>query len=68
MAQDTDTTEMPGTLRDKAIESLLNADIGNMAPAEAYILGWRDGWDDGLGVAIDLLRRELPDEKDEERP
>lgn len=48
-------------LNERAVKSLLGAGLTKEAPAEAFVLGWRKGWDDALDVAIDVIKNELPD-------
>lgn len=35
-------------LTQMALDGLADAGLGNDSPAEAYIIGWRDGWDKAL--------------------
>lgn len=46
-------------LKERAIRSLLQSNIGKVSPAEAFVLGWRNGWDEALDVALEILRNEL---------
>lgn len=39
-------------LTQMALGSLADAGLGNDSPAEAYVIGWRDGWDKALAYAI----------------
>lgn len=53
-------------LNERAIKALIEAKLGKEAPAEAFVLGWRKGWDEALGVAIDVITAELPDEPEDD--
>lgn len=39
-------------LTQMALDGLADVGLGNDSPAEAYIIGWRDGWDKALAYAI----------------
>lgn len=46
-------------LKERAIHSLLQSNIGKVSPAEAFVIGWRNGWDEALDVALEIIRKEL---------
>ena len=42
-------------LKERAVHSLLQSKLGKVAPAEAFVIGWRKGWD----MALEIVRNEL---------
>lgn len=51
-------------LKERAVHSLLQSKLGKVAPAEAFVLGWRNGWDEALDVALEIVRKELDCEEE----
>lgn len=51
-------------LKERAIRSLLQSKLGKVSPAEAFVIGWRNGWDEALDVALEIVRKELDDEEE----
>lgn len=51
-------------LKERAIRSLLQSKLGKVSPAEAFVLGWRNGWDEALDVALEIVRKELDCEEE----
>ncbi|MBW3090415.1 hypothetical protein [Bifidobacterium miconisargentati] len=48
-----------------ALNDLAEAGLGNESPAEAYVTGWRAGWDKALAYAIHIetmLNQQAPTE------
>ena len=46
-------------LKERAVVSLLQSKLGKVAPAEAFVIGWRKGWDEAIDMALEILRNEL---------
>lgn len=46
-------------LKERAVRSLLQSKLGKVAPAEAFVIGWRKGWDEAIDMALEILRNEL---------
>ena len=44
-------------LKERAVHSLLQSKLGKVAPAEAFVIGWRKGW--AIDMALEILRNEL---------
>ncbi|MCB4877069.1 hypothetical protein [Bifidobacterium pseudocatenulatum] len=51
-------------LKERAIRSLLQSNLGKVSPAEAFVIGWRKGWDEALDVALEIVRKELDGEEE----
>lgn len=51
-------------LKERAIRSLLQSNLGKVSPAEAFVIGWRNGWDEALDVALEIVRKELDGEEE----
>lgn len=46
-------------LKERAIRSLMQSNLGKVSPAEAFVVGWRNGWDEALDEALKILHTEL---------
>lgn len=46
-------------LKERAVHSLLQSKLGKVVPAEAFVIGWRKGWDEAIDMAVEILRNEL---------
>lgn len=46
-------------LKERAVHSLLQSKLGKVSPAEAFVIGWRKGWDEAIDMAVGILRNEL---------
>lgn len=46
-------------LKERAVHSLLQSKLGKVAPAEAFVIGCRKGWDEAIDMAVEILRNEL---------
>lgn len=53
-------------LKERAVRSLLQSKLGKVAPAEAFVVGWRKGWDEAFDVALEILHKELDGEAEEQ--
>lgn len=47
----------PIDLTQQALDSLADAGLGSESPAEAYVIGWQDGWRRALDLAIQIEQR-----------
>ena len=46
-------------LKERAVHSLHESKLGKVAPAEAFVIGWRKGWDEAIDMALEILHNEL---------
>lgn len=46
-------------LKERAVHSLFQSKLGKVAPAEAFVIGWRKGWDEAIDMALEIVRNEL---------
>lgn len=46
-------------LKERAVHSLLQSKLGKVAPAEAFVIGWRKGWDEAIDMALEILRIDI---------
>lgn len=42
-------------LKERAVHSLLQSKLGKVAPAEAFVIGWRKGWDEAIDMALEIV-------------
>lgn len=41
----------------QALDALADAGLGNDSPAEAFVIGYRAGWDQALALAVEIEER-----------
>ncbi|MGJ0649650.1 hypothetical protein [Bifidobacterium breve] len=58
----------PIDLTQQALDALASSDLGNDSPAEAFVIGYRNGWQAAIDLCIEIETRLNNKENTDEVP